>query len=257
MYTLPVMFSMQDVTVCRGGRPVVEGFSCALEKGETLSILGPSGCGKTSILHCACGLIAPATGTVLLDDHPVNSDGQIGLVFQEYALFPWFTAYENAETGLKIRGVPKNERKERIILWFRRLGIEGLSNRYPTELSGGERQRVALARTLTMNPRVLLLDEPFSALDAITREELQDLTSEILVSYAVILVTHSIEEAVYLGDRVAVISAGRVAGVIDMPEMGEVGSDRRTSQEFFETCAQVRNLLERFRSTIRNEIEEG
>ena len=257
MYTRLVMFSMQEVTVHRGGRPVVERFSCFLKKGETLSVLGPSGCGKTSLLHCGCGLIEPAAGTVAIDGRPVHPGGEIGLVFQEYALFPWFTARQNAETGLKIRGCTRSEREERIGMWFRRLRIDGLADRYPAELSGGERQRVALARTLTLNPRVLLLDEPFSALDAITREELQDLTSEILAAYAVILVTHSIEEAVYLGNRVAVMSAGtaaaepgRVTAVIDMPDMGEPGSIRRTSPAFFEACTRVRGLLERSREPV-------
>lgn len=181
---------------------VLKDFAIDVREGEFLAILGPSGCGKSTFLNILAGLSHQTAGDIKVDGEPVNGINlKQGVVFQGYALFPWRTVIENVEVGLQIRGVNKKERKEISRYYIQLVGLQGFENRYPHELSGGMRQRVAIARSLAYQPDLLLMDEPFAALDAQTREILQ---SELLRIWdtqkkTIIFITHSLDEAIFFG----------------------------------------------------------
>jgi NitT/TauT family transport system ATP-binding protein len=180
-----------------------------VSKGEFFSIVGPSGCGKSTMLKIIAGLDSASGGTVVLEGEPVTRrDPRIGLIFQEFALFPWRTAIENIEMGLELQGVGKKQRRDEAIRLLHAFGLAGFENHYPHELSGGMKQRVAIARTLIINPEVVLMDEPFGALDSQTRNILQEFLLDIWQDRrdTVLFVTHNVDEAIYLSDRVAVMS---------------------------------------------------
>ena len=189
---------------------------------EFVSILGPSGCGKSTLLRILDGLASADSGQVLMDGKPIERPTQErGFVFQSFNLFPWRTVRGNIEFGMEIKGVPKNERRTVSQRLIELVGLAGFDRKYPYELSGGMQQRVGIARALAIDPAVLLMDEPFGALDAQTREDMQD---ELLRIWAaakktVLFVTHSIEEAIYLSDRVLIMTPrpGRVLAVLDIP----------------------------------------
>ncbi len=209
-----------------------------IEKGEFFALLGPSGCGKSTLLHIIGGLNS-ADGTILINGEPVRGPGlNRGIVFQEYALFPWQTVIENVAFGLKMKGVPKKKRLQTAREYLALVGLSGFEERYPDQLSGGMKQRTAIARALAFDPEVLLMDEPFAALDAQTREILQ---AELLKIWektgkTIIFVTHSIEEAVFLAQRVAVITArpGRIKKIVDipLPDQRYAEEDIRSSAAF-------------------------
>jgi NitT/TauT family transport system ATP-binding protein len=199
----------------------LQGFDLEVRAGELLVVVGPSGCGKSTFLNFVGGLDHPSDGELLLDGRPISGPGlDRGFVFQQYALFPWRTALANVEFGLEAKGLPKRERaaiaREHLAL----VGLSAFADRYPYQLSGGMKQRVALARSLAYEPDVLLMDEPFAALDAQTRETLQRQLLRIWAETrtTVVFITHSIDEAVLLGQRVAVMTAGpgRVKQVVDV-----------------------------------------
>ena len=214
-----------EASACRAGyaashasppQPVFEQLDLAVETGELVTVVGRSGSGKSTLLLVLSGLKQPTAGRVTVDGSAVGrGDARVGLVLQHYGLFPWYTVLDNVVLGMRIRrrGAPGSDAIARARGILSRLGLEGKEHRFPVELSGGEQQRVALARTLVLEPRVLLLDEPFSALDALTREELQDRLLVLLADtrVAAVMVTHSIEEAVYLGSRVGIL-ADRAGG---------------------------------------------
>lgn len=181
-----------------------------VKKGEFLALVGPSGCGKSTFLDIVGGLTQPSGGRIYIDDKPINGPAlDRGIVFQGYALFPWRTALENVEFGLEANGIPKSERSAIAKKYLSLVGLSTFEGRYPYELSGGMKQRVAIARALAYDPDILLMDEPFGALDAQTREILQ---VELLKIWeethkTILFVTHSIDEAVFLADRVAVMTA--------------------------------------------------
>ncbi len=180
-------------------------------EGEFVSLVGPTGCGKSTLLNVAAGLLAPTVGRVRVFGQPLAGiNEQAGYLFQSDALLPWRTARENVMVGLELRGVEKQSARQRADAWLSRVHLAGHGDKYPHELSGGMRKRVALAQTLVMNPKILLMDEPFSALDVQTRSlmenELLDLWSQDRKS--VVFVTHDLEEAISLSDRVVVLSAG-------------------------------------------------
>ena len=191
---------------------------------EILCIVGPSGCGKTTFLRSIAGLIDLSAGELLVDGRPVSGplDG-VAMVFQHFGLLPWKTVYENAAFGLRIAGTPAGEIRERIAHYLDLVGLSGFARHYPYQLSGGMQQRVGLVRALAVNPSILLMDEPFAALDAQTREILQEELLQIMQRpgerKTTVFVTHSIDEAILLGDRVAVMSArpGRMKEIIDVP----------------------------------------
>lgn len=187
----------------------LRGTDLAVKQGEFVSIVGPSGCGKSTLLYIVGGFL-DAEGEVLIDGGPVKGPGiERGVVFQEYALFPWLTVRDNIAYGLERQGVPALERERIINRLIGVIGLSGFENRYPRELSGGMKQRVAIARTLACDPAILLLDEPFGALDAQTREIMQDELLRIWLETrkTVLLITHDVTEAVYLSNRICVMSA--------------------------------------------------
>jgi ABC-type nitrate/sulfonate/bicarbonate transport system ATPase subunit len=213
---------------------------------EFLTILGPSGCGKSTLLNIIAGFEQATDGEVRLDGQIIRNPGpDRGVVFQEYALFPWLNVAQNIEFGLRERGVPKAERKDRVTRQISTVGLDGFEDRFPQELSGGMRQRVALARVLVNDPKILLMDEPFAALDAQTRTIMQ---TELLRVWSAerrtaLFVTHNIEEAVLLGDRLVVMTArpGLIKEIVNvkLPRPRDV-----TSAEFNEIRRYVASLLE-------------
>lgn len=176
-----------------------------LHENQVTAFVGPSGCGKTTMLRIIAGLEYPTRGAISAFDKPIMGPGpDRGMIFQAYTSFPWLTARQNIEYGMKILGVPKDERRERALRFLKLVHLEKFADSYPRSLSGGMKQRVALARTLAQNPRVLLMDEPFGALDAQVRWEMQELMIELISreQKTVVAVTHDIEEAIYLADRI-------------------------------------------------------
>lgn len=197
----------------------LDGVTLDVEEGEFLTVVGPSGCGKTTLLNILAGLLGPTAGTVSVDGRPVTGPGpDRGVVFQEFAIMPWRTVERNIAHGLEIQGVPRAERAAVVRRFVDLVGLGGFERKYPHELSGGMKQRVALARTLAADPHVMLMDEPFAALDAQTRVTLQEELNAIAqkTRKTIVFVTHSVEEAAFLGDRCCVLSGrpGRVKALV-------------------------------------------
>jgi NitT/TauT family transport system ATP-binding protein len=201
------------------GTVVLDGFDLEVDDGETVCILGPSGCGKTTLLRAMHGLIALDGGQVVVAGEVVRRPRRdVAMVFQHFGLFPWKSVRSNVSYGIELAGVSEQERRRRVARYIEMVGLSGFERSWPHQLSGGMQQRVGLARALAMEPRVLLMDEPFGALDAQTRETLQDELLRIwdeARARAMVFITHSIEEAIALGDRVVVLSA-RPAQVRDV-----------------------------------------
>lgn len=192
-----------------------EDISFNVGRREFVSIIGPSGCGKSTLLRVVAGLDRPTSGEIRVSGRRVTGPGaDRGMVFQEYALFPWKTTQSNVEFGLRLKGVPKDERARIAQHFLELVGLAGSGNKYPHQLSGGMRQRAAVARALANNPEILLMDEPFAAVDAMTRQRLQEELTALTASEhtTVLFVTHAVEEAIFLSDRVIVFSAhpGRI-----------------------------------------------
>ena len=202
----------------------LEETTLAVEDNDFIAVLGPSGCGKSTLLRIVAGLDHATSGRVLLDGHAVAGPGpDRGMVFQSYTLFPWLTVRENIGFGLRERGVPEAEREAIVADYVARMGLEGFEHHWPRQLSGGMQQRTALARALANDPKILLLDEPFGALDHQTRSLMQELLLQVWESHrkTVLFVTHDIDEAIFMANRVAVFSArpGRVKAdvAIELP----------------------------------------
>lgn len=219
--------------------------SIHVEEGEFISFLGPSGCGKTTLLSIIAGLIKPTKGTVLLENKPISTTkNKIGYMLQQDYLFPWKTIEENILLGLKLSKSLNMETKQRTMELLNEIGLEGVENQLPKQLSGGMRQRVALVRTLATEPKLLMLDEPFSALDYQTKLKLEDLVSKTLKEYGktAILVTHDIGEAIAMSDRVFLLSPGpgRVHQVFQVPdELKQLSPFETRSQEAYSTLFQI------------------
>ncbi|MDR3270069.1 MAG: ABC transporter ATP-binding protein [Peptococcaceae bacterium] len=225
-------------------------FNLQIKAGEFVAIVGPSGCGKSTLLDIVSGLAKPKQGEILIDGRTVSGpDLDRGFIMQGYALFPWRTVRKNVEYGLEVKGVPKRERPEICRHFIHMVGLSGFENRYPNQLSGGMRQRVAIARALAFDPKILLMDEPFAAVDAQTRETLQDELMQIWAKTGktVLFVTHSIDEAVLLADRVVVMGTrpGRVYQTlaIDLPRP-RTAAGMRVSAEFGWITRKVWELLQ-------------
>lgn len=196
--------------------------SCDMREGETSVILGPSGCGKSTLLRLVAGLDQPTSGEIRLAGAPIRGPGRDrGMVFQDYTSFPWLTVRQNVEYGMRLNGVPSSERREKADHFLNLVHLEQFRDAWPSQLSGGMRQRVAIARTLANEPKVLLMDEPFGALDAETRWHMQELLLEIrrVHRVTILMITHDVEEAIFLADRIVFLSPrpGRVKEVI-IPE---------------------------------------
>jgi NitT/TauT family transport system ATP-binding protein len=238
-----------SITYAAVGRDVsaLRSLTLSVADGEPVAIIGPSGCGKSTLLLALAGLVRPGAGTITVGGAPVAGPRRrTALILQDFGLLPWKTVTHNAALGLEMRGVPAPERGRVVREALERLGLAEFAHAYPGELSGGMRQRLALARALALDADLLLMDEPLSALDALTREDLQHLLLAMWRQrgHTALLVTHSIEEAVFLGRRVVVLSPrpGRVAAVVDNPGMGEDGY--RETPAFLERCIELRRLLE-------------
>jgi NitT/TauT family transport system ATP-binding protein len=223
--------------------------SFSVGSGEFVVLVGPSGCGKSTLIDLLGGLSKPNSGQILLDGKAIEGPGlDRGIVFQQYALFPWRSALENVEFGLEAKGLSPKERREVARNHLELVGLSGFENRFPHELSGGMKQRVAIARSLAYDPEVLLMDEPFAALDAQTREGLQE---ELLGIWqkartTILFITHGIDEAVYLGQRVIVMTSrpGRLKRIVDIPsDFRERREDVRSLPEFGEIRHQIWTLL--------------
>jgi NitT/TauT family transport system ATP-binding protein len=246
------------VTFRPANRPPVTAladFDLRVGRGEFVSLVGPSGCGKSTFLNIVLGLLRPDAGEVRVDGRRVEGPApDRAMVFQEFGLLPWRTAADNVELGLELRGVPAGDRRRRAAELIQLVGLSGFERHYPHELSGGMKQRVGLARALATNPEILLMDEPFAALDAQTRDLMQ---AELLQVWersrkTVIFVTHSIEEAAYLSDRVVVLSArpGRQKAEIDVRLPRPRDYEMRLSPEFNELKLAIWN-------TLKEELKAG
>ncbi|MFF8260014.1 ABC transporter ATP-binding protein [Streptomyces virginiae] len=208
--------ALHGVRLGHRGNTVLDGVDLAVEPGEVLAVVGPSGCGKSTLLRTLAGLLPPLDGVVEQDGAPVRGPAaDRALVFQDDALLPWRTVRANIELPLAIRGNARAARRRTAGEWLERVGLAGHARKLPHQLSGGQRQRVQLARALAARPRAVLMDEPFGALDAQTRAEMQDLLVEVLAGTGatVVFVTHDVDEALFLGDRVALLGVGAVVTV--------------------------------------------
>lgn len=212
---------------------ILDNVNLSLGKGKIGVLIGPSGCGKSTLLSVIAGLNQSYQGQVLIDGRPPAQCQDTALILQDYGLLPWKTVWENVTLGLQIRKFPKGEIKEKAKSILDKLGLYGLIHRYPAQLSGGQRQRIAIARSLVLEPKLLLMDEPFSSLDALTREEMQQLLLEIWqeTKLTILLVTHNIEEAVFLGQEIMVMTKlpGTVKEKVEN-NLAANGSNRGTHQ---------------------------
>jgi NitT/TauT family transport system ATP-binding protein len=245
--------SLQHVRKEFNGFVAIEDVSLDVRPGEFLTVVGPSGCGKSTLLDLLAGLAEPTRGRILLDGQPIAGPARDrGIVFQQYALYPWRTALQNVEFGLEIAGERPAVRRDRALHYLDLVGLAAFAHRYPHELSGGMKQRVAIARSLAYEPEVLLMDEPFAALDAQTRENLQGELLRIwrATGKTIVFITHGIDEAIVLGERVAVLTPrpGRVRKVFDIPPaLRGDNDDVRSLPQFGEVRHAIWNLLHEVR----------
>jgi NitT/TauT family transport system ATP-binding protein len=225
-------------------KTVLRDISFDLSDKDSLAIVGPSGCGKTTLLLMVAGLLQATDGNMWLEGHEIGGPSRkIGLVLQHYGLLPWKTVGANISLGAKLHKITITE--EELGEIKRVLGIEGLDHLYPAQLSGGQRQRVALGRAILLRPSLLLLDEPFAAIDTITRERLQNGLLEVFNQrrFSFIIVTHSFDEAIFMGRRILVLdNRANIRTVIDNPEAGDI--DYRSKPVFFERTLELRHILE-------------
>jgi ABC-type nitrate/sulfonate/bicarbonate transport system ATPase subunit len=256
------MIEVRELTFIYPGQPTLfQGFNWQVAPDEAWAVIGPSGCGKSTLLYLLAGLRRPLSGEVWIGGQKLTRPRpRTGLILQDYGLLPWATVGQNAALGLSMRrfygpdgrhapagaSIAAREIARRVDHWLERLGIDGVRNQYPAQVSGGQRQRTAIARTLAMDPDLLLMDEPFSSLDALTREDLEGLMLELRAETGLttIIVTHNIEEAVYLGQRLLLLKSPPHSDpqVVENPAAGQV--DYREQAEFQVRCTQVRALLE-------------
>jgi NitT/TauT family transport system ATP-binding protein len=231
----------------RNGKMVaLNGVSLDIMENEFICVVGPSGCGKSTLLNIIAGLLEPTSGDVYLDGKRIEGTGvERGVVFQQYALFPWRTVLKNVMFGLEIKKIPKDEAKDIALKYIEAVGLKGFENSYPKELSGGMKQRVAIARAYAANPEVLLLDEPFGALDAQTRVQLQ---TELLNTWEqekkiCFFITHDVDEAIILAQRVIIMSArpGRIKKIVNVDIPYPRTQETKSSPEFLELKAEIWN----------------
>ena len=222
-------------------------FDLDIEAGEFFCLLGPSGCGKTTVLKMLAGFETPTAGQILMDGRPVaGASRERGVVFQgDDSLFGWLTAIENVEFGLRMRHIPRAERRERALSFLDLVGLTGQAQKYPAELSGGMKQRIQIARVLANEPKMLLMDEPFAALDAQTRALMQDELAGIwqVARTTVLFITHDIDEAVRLGQRIGIMRAGPASQVKGVIEVALNGARSRTDDVFLKYYRQVHDMI--------------
>jgi NitT/TauT family transport system ATP-binding protein len=233
----------------KGPLTALEDFRLEVQPGELLCIVGASGCGKSTFLNIVAGFLRPTSGEVSLEGQPIRGvDPRCGMIFQNYALFPWMTVLDNIAFGPRLKGVSCRERRERARHWITTVGLDGFEHAYPGELSGGMQQRVALSRALANDPDVLLCDEPFAALDAMTRQVLQQQLLRLVADTGktVLFITHSIDEALILSDRLVVMSArpGRIKAIYDNDLPRPRSMDVQLTDRFIELKREVWDLVQ-------------
>ena len=234
----------------KGTLRVVDDVNYDIHDGDFIAVIGPSGCGKTTMMSMLAGFQKPTTGNVLFDGHPVRGPGpERGVIFQEYGVFPWLSVKENISFGLKLKAnhVPGAEREQICEHYLELMGLSDFANSYPKHLSGGMRQRLAIARAYAVKPQFLLMDEPFGALDAQTRANMQNLLLKVLATEGktVMLITHSVEEAIYLASRIVVVTArpARIKEIIDVPFTYPRDESLQERPEFGELRSHIRELV--------------
>lgn len=232
----------------QGEITALENISFTVRRREFICVIGPSGCGKSTLARILAGLETPSSGNVLLDDQPIKGPGaDRGMVFQGYTLFPWLTVLGNVQFGKRMRGSSKGNAEPEARQWLDLVGLEKFADHYPHQLSGGMKQRVAIARALANEPRVLLMDEPFAALDAQTRASMQAYLLEIWrnVNVTIVFITHDLDEAVYLADRVVFLEAhpGRVGEIIENSVPRPRGPEQFLTPQFLAMKRQLEYLI--------------
>lgn len=237
-------------------------FDVDIAAGEFLAVVGPSGCGKSTFLNVVAGLVTPTTGEVLVEGRPVHGPGpERAVVFQDYALMPWRTVEANVRFGLEMQRRTDDTTSDKVAHFIGMVGLAGFERAYPRELSGGMRQRVGLARALLTEPRILLMDEPLAAVDAMTRELMQDELARIVATTgaAVLFITHSVDEALTLGDRVAVVTnrPGRIKEIVHVDLEKPRGKSIRNRKEYIALRERVWSLLAAEAPTSTVQVEAG
>lgn len=252
------MINIQSLTFGYSNHaPLFQDFNLDIQRGETWALLGPSGCGKTTLLYLLAGLRLPDSGSIEIDgDLLTRPRPRSGLILQDFGLLPWETLRSNVELGLRVRAfygadgkhAPRDfAPKENVAYWLARLGLEHVAEKYPSQISGGQRQRAAIARTLALSPDLLLMDEPFSSLDAVTREDLQSLTLELCREQGItlVIVTHAIEEAAVMGQKILLLGAppNHTPLVFNNPHAGK--KDARSITEWQDLCSRLWQEMQR------------
>jgi NitT/TauT family transport system ATP-binding protein len=238
----------RDFPSASGTVRALDRISYQVRSRELVSVIGPSGCGKSTLIRILAGLDWPTAGSVRLDGKPVVGPGRDrGMVFQGYTLFPWLTVKKNVMFGLRMKGIARRRAEEQARHWLDIVGLEAFADHYPSQLSGGMKQRVAIARALANEPRILLMDEPFGALDAQTRASMQRHLLRIWesVDVTIVFITHDLDEATLLSDRIVVLGAhpGRVLEIIDVPLPRPRSSDLSLSGHFLATRRRLEQLI--------------
>jgi NitT/TauT family transport system ATP-binding protein len=246
-----------------GAVQAVNGVTLDVAPGEFVSLIGPSGCGKSTLLNMVAGFVKPTSGRALLDDQPIRGPGSDrGVVFQQYSLFPWLTVRKNVEFGLKMQGMASANRQPAARTLLGLAGLLGFENHYPDQLSGGMKQRVGIVRALATNPQVLLMDEPFGALDSQTRIVMQEILTNIWQQFriSVLFVTHDIDEAIFLSDRIYVMTArpGRIKAEIRVPLARPRTAEMTSSLPFMDLVQRLKALIrEESLAAMGSELKDG
>ena len=235
-------------TTAEGQVTALSSIDFQVRQREFISVIGPSGCGKSTLIRLIAGLDSPTSGVITIDDTAVEGPGaDRGMVFQSYTLFPWLSVKKNVMFGLKMKGIAKAAAERKAMEWIDLVGLTNFANHYPSQLSGGMKQRVAIARALANEPRILLMDEPFGALDAQTRASMQAHLLKIWesVDVTILFITHDLEEAIYLSDRIIVLGAhpGRVVEMIDVPVARARCPEQFLSGHFLATKKRLEQLI--------------
>lgn len=250
-YVLKIDRVTKVFTQKRNKTVALDAIEFGVHRRELVCVVGPSGCGKSTLVRILAGLEDATDGRILMDGKPVRGPGSDrGMVFQKYTLFPWLDVCRNVMFGIEMGGIDRLEAQRQAMQWLQMIGLEQFATAYPHQLSGGMQQRVAIARALAASPRVLLMDESFSALDAQTRTKMQNYLMEIWrkVNITIVFITHDLDEAIYLADRILVLkpNPGRVEEVIEVPLSRPRRAEQMTSGEFLATKAHLEGLIRSF-----------